>query len=551
MANDIDLNILLKLVDNASADFKKINQDAIKQIEGLKNTSIQATGQMKVSVKELSDESVKSFTSVNDSIKNFARSTRELGRNITQVGNTISFVSAGILAPFILSLKSASESNSRLNKSFQEINGITSQFRNTVAESLIPMVDKLANIINILNERFNQLSKPLRDSIIQGVFLTGVIGLISGLLITMAGRIVGLVSNMAALTRAFLLFSATNPVLLASIVIIGGIIVAMVKWKGVADVVLNTFEVLFKHLENGFLSVKAAMELFVGSALEGIAEVLAGLASIPGPTQQALTNMSNAVRTTSDDFKILAQRDIHSVNENLKEMGNILGGGSGEWAVAFDGFKQSISSVIADFDKLISKPARLSIVANQIKENVNRALLEMGNTSKKISAIITTTIDSFSAGFGNALGAMIVEGKSFAATMKKLFSDLIKFIIAEFAKLAAIKLIQFVLGKFFHGGGALKASSVTPLEAGSFHSGGFIRAHNGLAVDEVPIIAQTGEGILSRKGMKSLGGEGELSRLNSGQGGTGSIEINVYYPKMSKADEVLELANMLGSEIQK
>jgi hypothetical protein len=67
---------------------------------------------------------------------------------------------------------------------------------------------------------------------------------------------------------------------------------------------------------------------------------------------------------------------------------------------------------------------------------------------------------------------------------------------------------------FFHTGGQI------------MHSGGPIRAHSGLAVDEVPIIAQTGEGILSRRGMATLGGVGNLNALNSGRGGVGTI-INI------------------------
>lgn len=63
------------------------------------------------------------------------------------------------------------------------------------------------------------------------------------------------------------------------------------------------------------------------------------------------------------------------------------------------------------------------------------------------------------------------------------------------------------------------------------HIGGVIRAHGGLAVDEVPIIAQTGEGILSRKGMNRLGGAAALNNLNAGamQGASSSrpIEITV------------------------
>jgi hypothetical protein len=32
-----------------------------------------------------------------------------------------------------------------------------------------------------------------------------------------------------------------------------------------------------------------------------------------------------------------------------------------------------------------------------------------------------------------------------------------------------------------------------------YHRGGLVRAHDGLAIDEVPIIAQTGERVLSRQ----------------------------------------------------
>lgn len=48
------------------------------------------------------------------------------------------------------------------------------------------------------------------------------------------------------------------------------------------------------------------------------------------------------------------------------------------------------------------------------------------------------------------------------------------------------------------------------------HTGGIIRAHSGLAVDEVPIIAQRGEGILSRSAMDKLG-KSNFERLNRGE----------------------------------
>jgi hypothetical protein len=55
------------------------------------------------------------------------------------------------------------------------------------------------------------------------------------------------------------------------------------------------------------------------------------------------------------------------------------------------------------------------------------------------------------------------------------------------------------------------------LAAGFFHSGGTIPyAHKGLLPDERVVIAQSGEGILSRAGMNNLGGSAVLDSLNKG-----------------------------------
>jgi hypothetical protein len=67
-----------------------------------------------------------------------------------------------------------------------------------------------------------------------------------------------------------------------------------------------------------------------------------------------------------------------------------------------------------------------------------------------------------------------------------------------------------------------------------FHDGGVIGpiyAHSGLAPDEVPIIAQRGEGVLSRKGMAAIGGSDKLRALNSGRSGERGQTVN-YAPIM-------------------
>lgn len=97
---------------------------------------------------------------------------------------------------------------------------------------------------------------------------------------------------------------------------------------------------------------------------------------------------------------------------------------------------------------------------------------------------------------------------------------------------------------------AAGAIQIATISATKFHDGGIIRAHNGLAIDEVPIIAQTGERVLSRRQVSSLGGQGGIDNLLSGGGG-GDIYVTVNYPKMTSREEISQLVGVLGQEIDR
>lgn len=119
-------------------------------------------------------------------------------------------------------------------------------------------------------------------------------------------------------------------------------------------------------------------------------------------------------------------------------------------------------------------------------------------------------------------------------SIKQVFADFGRMMLQTIAqilvKLLMIKLLTAMagpggqifgvsVGALFHQGGMVRR----------YHRGGFIRAHSGLAPDEVPIIAQTGEGVLSRKGMKALGGSDNLRRLNKGESTDtgGGLTVNI------------------------
>jgi len=96
---------------------------------------------------------------------------------------------------------------------------------------------------------------------------------------------------------------------------------------------------------------------------------------------------------------------------------------------------------------------------------------------------------------------------------------------------------------------AAGAIQIATIAATKFHEGGLIKAHSGLAVDEVPIIAQTGEGILSRTGMSALGGAGMLNRLNSGGGSGTYIHIEINNPQVRSDEDIDKLAEEVSQRI--
>jgi len=100
---------------------------------------------------------------------------------------------------------------------------------------------------------------------------------------------------------------------------------------------------------------------------------------------------------------------------------------------------------------------------------------------------------------------------------------------------------------------AMGAVEIALIASQKFHKGGMIRAHNGLAVGEVPIIAQTGEGILSRSGVRNLGGSQAVNDVNAGRGGGGGgdIFVEINNPRMSTKDEVQSLVRTLGLELER
>lgn len=138
--------------------------------------------------------------------------------------------------------------------------------------------------------------------------------------------------------------------------------------------------------------------------------------------------------------------------------------------------------------------------------NLDKAKIAMAEFGRVSQQAIQSVASTMSTALGDTL-FNAVTGK--ISSLKQVFYDFgnsVGHIIMNM--IAKMMLIQTV-------------GAIFPSTAQYFHSGGIIRAHSGLAPDEIPIIAQSGEGIVSRKGMATIGGSDSLRAINSGKGSGG------------------------------
>lgn len=187
----------------------------------------------------------------------------------------------------------------------------------------------------------------------------------------------------------------------------------------------------------------------------------------------------------------------------------------------------------------------IGVIINFMVQQVVASILEATLLKKRVAQSVTAGA-AIAKAYGPA--AVAVNIASFGAAGVAAGTS------ALFAGVSTAAAMSFAGIGGASGGGAGAASTANRATLlTEFHSGGMIRAHNGLAVDEVPIIAQTGEGVLSRRGMSALGGAGELNRLNGGDRGGSFGDINIFIQGgiNSAGASINEMAEQLGFAFEK
>lgn len=454
--NETNINIHLKLLDEFSANMQKFQ------------SNLQKTAQRGIEL---------------------GRTMKQVGREISILGQTMIWTGTAMTAPLILAFKSAEKYSVDVARQTEKLNAVFIGLRTTVAESMLPAVKTFTELLGRLYIAFNNISPATRETIVKTILLNGIFLIIGGTLLMVIGRFVRLLGILIVLPSKFTLFMTLHPILFSIAAGLALIVGAMelfgdrtVSALGKAQQAINMIRIGYDKLTIAILNVLKWNSYLLGQF--DLAHWFRG----------QITAIEAEIKTL--------QANMQKVFETKKATG-LLGELDDIKAAFADLDKYMKNMPLPDFDALIQKWKDMKI---KIETEIKTMADVMNDTMKNVATQMASSLGNF---FGNVLAGQIDDAKQMFADFGKAVLNIIGQVIAQL-------LISTTLGRIW------SPFNILGLK---FHQGGVIKAHAGLATDEVPVIAQAGEGIISRRGMASLG-RSNFDRLNRGQGMAGGQIIN-------------------------
>lgn len=459
-------------------------------------------------------------------LKELGDTFRRLGKDISQVGMFMTLTGAAITGPLIMAFKNAEKYSSSVANQMTRFRATTESLQISIANALVPAIQKFNNILSSLLSWWNSLSVAQQQLIVQTTLMAGVFLTLGGTLVMITGKIISLVGTIAKLSAAFLAFAAVNPVIIAVGAAIAGLAVLMWKFKAVSDTVLGAVEALWRTLVvvvAGLLASILSSLAFIEGAVEKVVRVMAKL---PGPQKKMFEGLADGIKAAREQLDGFANASLNAAIDNGRKLGTILTTGNSELAESFNSAKESVQS----FGTAASQAFDTVAYNAQIKMEAIKAL---------VGGAANAMTNSMSTFFFDAMTGQLKSLKSYFADFGR---SILQTLAQVIAKLLVMKALQSVSNNgsiwgvalsSLHNGGEVKA-----------HNGGFFpqpkrKAHNGMSPDEVNITTLTGEGVISRRGMANIGGAQGLSDIESGKtGGSGNIILNMVVSAWDASDVI-------------
>lgn len=411
-------------------------------------------------------------------LKGTGANIAQFGKEVSRVGTTVAWTGAAITGPLVLAFKNAEKYSMPVRQEIERLKNAILGFEVSIANNLLPVAQQLTNFLGRLLNVWNSLNPAVQQSIVQAVAWTGIWLTVGGTITVVAGKIITLIGNVMKLGSAFLSFIAVHPVLVAIAAAIAVITTLMVKWHG-AIAVLNGFEIGLNAVSISIIKVR---DFFISlyDVLLKVQEKFNGVLSKFGINVEKNAKKVAEIRAELARLKDSGSSDIQALEARISEL---MSGTKGTFATSFEEIQRI-------FDMLKQK---VDVTIPYVGEQIDQ-LFEM---SQKVASQMTK---SFGDLFFNVFTGQVKNAQQVFAD----FGNSIMQILTQ-------ALARFILIKTL--------GSVFPKLIPFFHQGGVVTAHSGyLAKDEVPIIAQTGERVLSRRQNK------QYERMMQGAGvGGGNV----------------------------
>jgi hypothetical protein len=431
---------------------------------------------------------------VNNDVKKLGDQMLDLSQKASRVATSLNFIGGAIVGGFGVAMRNAADYSSKVKNQLSEMNNVLIRLQIQIAEAVLPTLQEFTYLLARIVTWFNALDPAMRNMALNATLLAGAWALFGGIILKTGALLVRLVAVVAA----------ANPVMIAIGLSIVAAAVAMNKFGVSIQDVINAVEIMVRFTVAHFALLYSKLADGVAFLLGMLEKVLAAIefawdqvgrlwGKAPDPENWGVVKGLRAARESVDAFSA----SLESLRiGNLDKIGRMMNGEDG--IVVEKTFKRSPDDLSKQFSSLT---ASVQKQFNYIQEFAKQTAMSLQT--------------SFSTFFFDAFTGEMKSAKEYVADFGRSVLQIISQLIAKW-------LILKTIGSIGVGGGSTIGSLLT------MHSGGAVRkAHSGyMASDEVPIIAQAGEGIISKRGMQSLGASG-LAGLNAGAGGGGGVTINI------------------------
>lgn len=440
-------------------------------------------------------------------MKEFASNLKRIGGDLQRIGSSFTMFGALLTGPLVLAFNTAGRYSRSVSDEITRLKTVTTVFQLSIAQALVPVMNTLTNVLGRLYQAWESLGKAKQAVIIQGAFLTGTFLTLGGVLLRLVGGIMKTMGTIISLLRAL------SPVQWAVIAIVGAVALMIAHWERVREVVipiLNGIEVAANMVAIGFHKV-------VGGMIDGLirlslqwGEYLRILARVPGPQQNVFLKAAEGMDTLAGKLRVLSTTSHKTVADLQKNIETIFSTGTSR----LGGFVDNVKHKMDELKRFLSGGGGFDFSGwteklKDLEMQTKTAFDVMRDVAGKTASAMA---QSFSDGFYNVFTGQI-------KSVKEMFADFGRSVLKILSDVMAQLLISATLGRVW---GPFNLLGL------KFHQGGVVRAHGGyLASDDIPIIAQAGEGIISRRGMANLGAY-NLQRLNRGDGmAGGGVTVNI------------------------